>query len=122
MSTGVLRQSDSNGVASPPVSMWEQIIKNHEGDGHGVIEFLNYVAVQLMVNQQKTITLIDEQNAKSYDCDIESINDGSNDKYVAKGWFKYLEEIGLNDGENVLFYVEDPPKKMYVYRLDHSFY
>ncbi|MCH88225.1 transcriptional factor B3 [Trifolium medium] len=112
---------ETNGMATPPIFMWQQTIKKYEGDGHGVIEFPDHVVEQCLLKEHKLITLIDEQNSKSYECEIETVNGGSNKKYVAKGWFKYLEEVGLNDGEKVLFNVDNPPKNMYVYRLDFIF-
>jgi hypothetical protein len=58
---------------------------------------------------------------KSYECDIETVNDGSNEKFVSKAWFKCLEDMGLKDGDKLLFTVQPPPigpKDMYVYRLE----
>ncbi|XP_045815814.1 uncharacterized protein LOC123923522 [Trifolium pratense] len=107
----------SNGVRGLPVWVWQQTIKKHEGDGYGVIEFPEFVAMHFLTKEPRPITLIDEENSQSYECQIEIVNDGSNNKYIVKGWFKYLEEVGLDDGERVLIQVEKPPNKMYVYRL-----
>ncbi|CAJ2673036.1 unnamed protein product [Trifolium pratense] len=108
---------ESNGVRTPVVFMWEQTVCKYEGEGHGVIEFPKHVVEQCLLKDQKLITLIDETNNKSYECDVETVNGGSNEKYVAKGWFECLEDMGLKDGDKLLFVVENPPTKMYVHLL-----
>ncbi|GAU33563.1 hypothetical protein TSUD_143550 [Trifolium subterraneum] len=81
------------------------------------MEFPKRVVEQCLLKEQKWITLMDESNNKSYECVVESVNGGSNEKYVAKGWFECLEDMGLKDGDELLFVVENPPAKMFVYLL-----
>ncbi|XP_045794739.1 uncharacterized protein LOC123889442 [Trifolium pratense] len=105
---------ESNGVRTPVVFMWEQTVCKYEGEGYGIPK---RVVDQCLLKDQKLITLIDETNNKSYECDVETVNGGLNEKYVAKGWFECLEDMRLEDGDKLLFVVENPPTKMYVYLL-----
>jgi hypothetical protein len=66
---------------------------------------------------QKSIKLFDEEHSRTYDCDIETVNGGKNEKFIANGWFQCLEEMGLKDGDEVVFVCENPPKDLNVYRL-----
>ncbi|CAJ2628353.1 unnamed protein product [Trifolium pratense] len=104
--------------------MWEQTVCKYEGEGHGVIEFPKRVVEQCLLKDRKLITLIDETNNKSYECDVETVNGGSNEKYVAKRWFECLEDMRLKDGDKLLFVVENPQRKymfIFLYEIDVIF-
>jgi hypothetical protein len=76
------------------------------------------VVDQCLKKDQKDIILIDEKNSKSYECLIETVNGESNVKYIAKGWFKCMDEMGLKDGDEVLFTMENPSEAIYVYLFE----
>jgi hypothetical protein len=81
-------------------------------------EIPNGVVDQCLKKDQKDIILTDEKNSKSYECLIETVNGESNVKYIAKGWFKCMDEMGLKDGDEVLFTMENPSKAIYVYLFE----
>jgi hypothetical protein len=70
-----------------------------------------------LAKDQQSIKLVDEENSKTYECDIETVNGGNNEKFIGKGWFKCVEDMGLKDGAELLFTIDNPPKDMYVYRI-----
>ncbi|KAK2426342.1 hypothetical protein QL285_025025 [Trifolium repens] len=110
---------DENGVPKDDCYMWQQTVSKSNEDN--VIKFPKRVVEQCLLKDQKLITLIDEANNKSYECEIETVNDGSNEKFVSKEWFKCFEDMGLKDGDKLLFTVQPPPigpKEMYVILLE----
>ncbi|WJX81412.1 hypothetical protein P8452_64298 [Trifolium repens] len=106
-------------MPEPPVICWKQTIKKNEVDGNSVIEIPDRVVAQCLKDPKKII-LTDEQNEKSYDCDIETgagEGEGSG-KFIEKGWLKCMEEMGLKDGDEVVFTVENSSGVLYVYLLE----
>ncbi|PNX80269.1 B3 DNA-binding domain protein [Trifolium pratense] len=105
--------SETKTDATPCCMMWKQTVFKDEGEVYGVIEIPNHVVEQLGMDDQKFITLVDESKDHGYTCEIETRNDGSNGKFIAKGWFECLKDIGLKAGDDVLFVIENPPTLMY---------
>ncbi|CAJ2660697.1 uncharacterized protein LOC123898894 [Trifolium pratense] len=107
------------------IYMWQQTFDKSKSNEDNVIKFPKRVVEECLSKEQKSITLIYEEDVKSYECDIETMNDGSNEKYISKAWFQCVEEMGVKDGAKLLFTAQNPPEnmdlpptKMYVYVIE----
>jgi len=66
----------------------------------------------LYINQSK-ILLFDENTGKSYDCDVHVASKNMHQKYIGGGWYDFVIEKGLKDGDVIMFTVNNPPNRMY---------
>ncbi|GAU15660.1 hypothetical protein TSUD_109180 [Trifolium subterraneum] len=116
---------EGNSFPKDDIYLWQQTFYKSKSNEEKIIKFPKRVVEQCLSKEQKSIILIFEEKIKSYECDIETVNDGSNEKYISKAWFQCVEEMGLKDGDKLLFAVQNPPEnldlpptEMYVYVLD----
>jgi hypothetical protein len=94
------------------------LIKKILSSGFGLFqEFPKRVVDYFSLKDKETLNLTDEQNSKSYDCELETNDTGDNEMFIAKGWFECLEYMGLKVGDKLFFTIENPSKKMFVYDI-----
>jgi hypothetical protein len=81
-------------------------------------EFPKRVVDYFALKDHEMLTLTDEKNSKSYACEIETCTGGTNEKFIGKGWFDCLEDMGLKVGDKLFFTIENPSKEMFVYEIN----
>jgi hypothetical protein len=80
-------------------------------------EFSKRVVDYFSLKDKEILNLTDEQNSKSYECELETNDTGDNEMFIAKGWFECLEDMGLKVGDKLFFTIQNPSKKMFVYDI-----
>jgi hypothetical protein len=74
--------------------------------------FPKHVGEQL--NENNSLTVIDEETQKTYECEIETDHRNGRCKFSGKGWFEFIGSNQHLAGSFVMFNFEIPTRRLYV--------
>lgn len=70
------------------------------------------------MNEQNSLTLIDEETYKTYQCEILRDRRNGSLMYFGERWYKYLASKEIDVGCHVLFNFEIPTCRLYVCHVE----
>jgi len=72
------------------------------------------VSRTILKGKRKTITLIDDQTHRKYECHLIAADRASYDKYLGGQWFNFCRERVMEEGGNLIFDLEKSPKNLHI--------
>jgi hypothetical protein len=67
-----------------------------------------------MKSKYLRMTLEDLETHKTYNCKVRTAGEGNAEKNLGGEWFNFIVDRDLQEGDRLIFDLEDPPTKMYV--------
>jgi len=72
------------------------------------------VSRTILKGKRKTITLIDDQTQRQYNCRLITADRASYKKYLGGQWFNFCRERVMEEGGNLIFDLEKSQKNLHV--------